>query len=413
MTISIIHGIELKMILMFRSRSINILVIWLSHAASMEKAALGAKSGGDTHILELSKKGDLLGHKVVMLTSNSGKLLLHAECGRLELHQVSIPFESYLLLKGRLGVGVLHALRPLRALFVKSKRRIDVIVAPSHYPVDVLSALFLHLRNPKSKIVVYLHGIFPEIPRKRLLLRTSSLLYNYFGFLILKMVADLIFVFNKHTWNFLLIAGLDHKKVFLTSNGVDVTNLNIVEDEKLFDACFLGRLAYNKGIPDLVKAWKLVCKLRKDAKIAVIGSGPEDKLLNELVVTEGLRNNIILFGFVSERRKHEILQSSKIFVFPSWMEGWGIAVAEAMACGLPVVAYNLPVYKEVFEDKLVTVPVGDADAMVERVVFLLENPEVARTIGEAGREFIKRYDWSQVAEKELSAILEMVTPLYH
>jgi len=71
-------------------------------------------------------------------------------------------------------------------------------------------------------------------------------------------------------------------------------------------------------------------------------------------------------------------------------------------------AYNLPIYKEVFDDKLMTVPLGDIDAMAKQVIYLLENPEVARKMGEANREFVKKYDWKTVAEKELFAIINLI-----
>ena len=55
-----------------------------------------------------------------------------------------------------------------------------------------------------------------------------------------------------------------------------------------------------------------------------------------------------------------------------------------------------------------TVPLGDIDAMAKQVIYLLENPEVARKMGEANREFVKKYDWKTVAEKELFAIINLI-----
>jgi glycosyltransferase involved in cell wall biosynthesis len=372
----------------------------------MEDAALGARAGGDTHIIEISRKGDSLGHTVVMLTSASGKLLLDVEGTRLKHHQISVPFENFLV-KSILGVGVLYTLRPFVAIFTRLKGRFDVIVTSSHYPSDVLSAFFLHLRNPKSKIVVYFHGI--SVPSKHgIFLRSLSTVFNYFGTLLTKKFGDLIFVINKPTKNFLLCLGVKDEKIVLTWNGVRMPVINLPLGIKSFDACFLGRFTKSKGVFDLVQIWKKVGETKNRAKLVIIGDGPERQHANELVLKEGLKNNLTLPGFLSGERKYELLQSSRVFVFPSYQESWGIAVAEAMVCGLPVVAYSLPVYKEVFEDKLVTVPLGDVDSMAKQVIFLLENPEVARKIGEEGREFVKKYDWNHVAEQELSAIIDLV-----
>jgi glycosyltransferase involved in cell wall biosynthesis len=372
----------------------------------MEKAALGAKAGGDTHIIELSKKGDLLGHKIVILTSNSGKLLLHTMGRQLELYQVSIPFERFLL-KGRFGVAVLYALRPLEALFFRSKRRFDVIVAPSHYPTDVLSALLLHLRNPNSKIIIYFHGISVP-PEHGLLLRTISTGHNYFGILLTIKLSDLVFVINRPSRDLLHHFGVKDTKIALTQNGINICDIKPTSHEKPFDACFLSRLTKSKGTSDLIKVWKKVCETR-NARLAIIGDGSEKQHINELSLKLGLENNIILLGLLSGDRKYEMLQASKVFVFPSYQESWGIAIAEAMACGLPAIAYNLPIYKEVFEDKLITVSLGDINAMAKQIICLLENPEDAKKTGEAGREFVKRYDWSILAERELAEIQACVT----
>jgi len=363
-------------------------------------------AGGDYHIIKVAQYWFRTDNVFFLLPRLGYDYVHKLIVGKIFVYNT--PLEKVNYRDGVIKVIILYVLRTLKALFFNVRDQFDIIIASSHYPHDVIPAIIFHLRNPNAKIVVYLHGFFPEIPHRKVFLRIPSLLYNYLGFLMMRRIADLILIFNKHTCNLLIHTGFDYKKVFLTSNGVDVATLNIVNDKKLFDACFLGRLVENKGIPDLVKVWKLVCRLRKDAKLAVIGSGPQEKLLNELATREGLKNNIILFGFVPEDRKYKVLQSSKVFVFPSYLEGWGIAIAEAMACGLPVVAYNLPIYKEVFDNKLITVPLGDVEEMAKQVIYLLENPEVARKMGEANRELVKKYDWKTVAEKELFAIINLI-----
>jgi len=383
----------------------DILVIWLSYLASIERAAVGAMAGGDTHIIEVSKKWNSLGHKVVVLTGNSGKLLLNVVGARLEICQASMPFENVLSNRS-LGEGILYILRPLRALFIKFKRRFDVIVTSSHYPVDVLTALFLHLRNPRSRIVVYLHGI--SIPTDNMFRSLVSAVYNLLGLLISIRFAHLIFVINIPTREYLLRLGVERERIVITTNGVKTDEIAHLRSEKIFDACFLGRLVKSKGVYDLVSTWKIVCNKRPNARLVILGDGPEKGRLKKLISEAGLEANITLFGFVFGNEKYKILKSSHMLIFPSYVESWGISIAEAMACGLPVVAYNLRVYKEIFDDNLVTVPLGDVDAMAKKVILLLENSSLANEIGEAGREFVKRYSWSKVAERELSDILKLV-----
>jgi len=361
-------------------------------------------SGGDYHIIKVAqcwnKTNDISFLIPELGYIYAGKLLP----GRIFVYKTPLERGGNNLLR----IIILYVMRTLRSLLFNPRKHFEVVIASSHYPHDVIPALFLRLRSPNAKFIVYFHGLFPEIPRQKILPRILSLVYNYLGFLILRKTADMIFVFNKHTRNILLHKGINHKKIVLTSNGIEIADWKMVNDEKLFDACFLGRLAENKGILDLVDIWKLVCKLRNDAKLVIIGDGPMGTQLNERIVNKGLKDNVLPLGFIPEDGKYRVLKSSKVFLFPSYLEGWGIAVAEAMACGLPVVAYNLPIYSEVFEDKLITVPVGNVNEMAKQVLFLLENPEVARKIGEESREFVKRYDWRIVGERELSEITTLV-----
>jgi glycosyltransferase involved in cell wall biosynthesis len=176
-----------------------------------------------------------------------------------------------------------------------------------------------------------------------------------------------------------------------------------VPKKKIFDLC-LGRHTRHKGIYDLLRILEIAREMKPNVKLVICGHGEETSKINELVRMKKLENNVLLLGFVQESKKYEVLCGSRVFIFPSYLEGWGTAITEAMFCGLPVIAYDLPVYKEVFGNKLITVPVGDVNAMAEQVIFLLNNPERAQEIGNSNKEFIKRYSWEEVANKEIDLI---------
>ena len=345
-------------------------------------------SGGENHIAEVSKYWSK-SHEVQILTPKDNTLI--AGLSRL------------LGLRLYLAILAIYTFRILKTPFI-SHRGSDIIIAVSHYPQDVLPAIFLHLMSPKSKLIVYHHGILIP-PEHGSLLRTGSILYNYVGSLFAIHFSHLIFTVNKSTRNYLLRFGAKSANVKVTDNGVNVTELDNVDNRpKCYDACFLGRLNKSKGVFDLPKIWAIVHNRLENMKLVVVGGGTEEDGLKKLTKNLHLEHSIILTGLISENKKYEVLKNSKVFIFPSYLESWGIAIAEAMVYGLPVVAYNLPAYKEVFEDKIVTVPVGDTDAMAKQVILLLENPEFSIEIGQKGREFVKKYDWRIIAERELMAI---------
>lgn len=354
-------------------------------------------SGGEEHILQVAKYWSR-DHDITFILPNLGynycKELLHGKT-----HIYNSPLEKEI--HGTFSVLIFYFVRILRAILYPSKEYFDVIIASSHYPYDVIPAMFMKLRLPSSKLVIYFHSL--DIPYQSLGFRwIVSIMSNYFGALLVKRCADLVFTVNTYTRNFLLSIGVKKDRISLISNGVEIKKFH--PKKKFFDLCFVGRHVKHKGIYDLLRILEIVCKTRPNTKLVICGHGEETSKINELIRKKKLENNVFLPGFVQENEKWKILCSSRIFVFPSRLEGWGIAIAEAMACGLPVIAYDLPIYKEVFGDRLITVPLGDVDAMAKHIILLLENPKRAKEIGNINKEYIKRYSWEKIAKEEMILI---------
>jgi len=168
----------------------------------------------------------------------------------------------------------------------------------------------------------------------------------------------------------------------------------------------LGRLNYSKGIFDLIEIWEKVCAVIPQARLAIIGGG-DKKIKEDLkkkITTLDLKNNIEVLGYLENKKAYSLLKSSKVFLFPSHEEGWGIVINEALACGLPVVSWDLPIYKPIFEDHIVQVKESDMENFSNEVIKLLENKELRNQIGSVGKEFIKKYSWDRITENEYQLI---------
>jgi glycosyltransferase involved in cell wall biosynthesis len=361
-------------------------------------------SGGDYHILRVVKEWEKCAD-VTMLASR----LFAGSNDYLTPNKVHVKDPiPYLEVSNPYLYMVITMVRAFFLIFSRFDDRYDVVIAPSHYVFHVLPCTFLKSRNRNALLVVYFHDV--AIATNNVVRKLLSTAHNLSGLLLVRLSADLVFVINESARGRCLKFGIKEEKIVKTSNAVDVISAvgdNVDIEAREFDACFLGRLEKSKGVFDLLSIWKLMRCQRPNARLAIMGDGPEKERVRKLSMKMGLENNFTLIGFVSGEEKYRMLKSSSVFVFPSYLESWGIAVAEAMSCGLPVVAYDLPVYKEVFEDKLVTVPLGDVDAMVRQVLLLLENPQDAKKTGEANREFVGRYDWSVVAQRELARIMKL------
>ena len=137
----------------------------------------------------------------------------------------------------------------------------------------------------------------------------------------------------------------------------------------------------------------------------MVGTGPEREAGAALAERVGLSDSVDWPGFVSEDEKRRILGESRVFLAPSYEEGWGISVCEALASGVPVVAYRHPVLDELFDGAYLGAQAGDVNGLAELAVSVLRNDALADSFSARGHETAERYDVARVAEQELETIL--------
>jgi glycosyltransferase involved in cell wall biosynthesis len=109
-------------------------------------------------------------------------------------------------------------------------------------------------------------------------------------------------------------------------------------------------------------------------------------------------------GGINEARKNELLGQARIGLSLSFEEGWGLSINEFLGAGLPVVAYDLPIFAHVFPGQLDLVPLGDRAGAARKILDWLGDESRRREQGRRGREFVTRYDYREVARAELEAL---------
>ena len=174
-----------------------------------------------------------------------------------------------------------------------------------------------------------------------------------------------------------------------------------------YDASFLGRISPNKGIIDLIRIWKGVVTVRPMAKIILMGAQTDNSFLKRvkrLIKKFNLMENIIITGPVSEIVKLENLKKSRVFLFPSYEEGWGISVTEAIVNGSLPVVYDLPAYNYLGKS-LPKVPIGDIENMVKYVMKFIDDNALRRKAIAELRSTLKSYTSENVAKVNLDSIL--------
>jgi glycosyltransferase involved in cell wall biosynthesis len=301
-------------------------------------------------------------------------------------------------------IRIVNALR-LRVTLISG----DILYASSDFLPDVLPASVIKHKNEKLVWVQEIYHLIPSPSR-----REGSFVTNLVSFIaqrislsLIRRNADIIFVLNNMIRTQLVTLGFSENRLFVTGAGINLVKIGEIREAPgpIYDACFLGRLHVAKGIFDLIEIWRLVTLKKSDAKLAIIYTGPKDLELDMLkkIKEANLDSNVFMLPLTGNDAL-SVVKSSKVFVFPSHEEGWGIAIAEAMACGLPVLAYDLPVYKEVFPHGMVTVPLNNIKRFSEEALILLENSDKRNNLGKKGRAQVTFYDWDSVAARELSFI---------
>lgn len=172
-------------------------------------------------------------------------------------------------------------------------------------------------------------------------------------------------------------------------NGVDVRYF--YPEPKRIDAQFtliaVGRLDVAKDYPNLLHATNLVRRQRDNFKLQIIGDGSRRVILQEMTESLGLTDKVEWLGI--RRDIPRLLNRADCFVLSSAWEGFGLVVAEAMACGLPVVATDCGGVKEVLGGERWLVPPKDPQALAEKVIEIMQMTDEQRLLlGKANRRRI-------------------------
>ncbi len=165
---------------------------------------------------------------------------------------------------------------------------------------------------------------------------------------------------------------------------------------------FLSRLNFKKGLDLLIPAFAAVAERRPDLHLVIAGpDGGMEAAARGWVAEHGIAARTSFVGLLSGGAKLGALRDAACFVLPSYSENFGIAVVEAMACGLPVlISDKVNIWREIAAARAGLVTTTQVTDVAAKLEALLADPEAAAAMGARARALVAaRWNWVAIAER--------------
>jgi len=208
---------------------------------------------------------------------------------------------------------------------------------------------------------------------------------------------DLIFVPSSFAYRTFVEEGIPNSKLRKNAYGVDLTTFRPVEKkDDIFRVIYVGIMSLQKGIPYLLQA--LAPLKLTNFELWLIGS-VQPEIRKFLAEYEGRYHYL---GTIPRSELYRYYSQGSVFVLGSIQEGFGLVQAQAMACGLPVIATTNTGAEDLFSDGAegFIVPIRDPEAIRDRVLKLYQDPELCKEMSRAALQRVRSTDgWNNYGER--------------
>lgn len=222
-----------------------------------------------------------------------------------------------------------------------------------------------------------------------------------------RLFSDELFVTNSKSTQERLsnIVDTDDNQIISNPIGIEPDDFNFCPDMGSDIVLSLSKLSPRKDIGTLLKAWKQVENEHSSAQLIIAGSGPLESELKSLAHELNLRR-VNFEGFVSESRKHELLEKALIYTLPTLYEGFGISNLEAMASGCAVVSTNTWGVKDYLADGCngIVIDKKSPNKLAKGILRLLNDRRLVKRLMRNGRETANLYTIQDSLDREVSII---------
>jgi glycosyltransferase involved in cell wall biosynthesis len=209
--------------------------------------------------------------------------------------------------------------------------------------------------------------------------------------------------------------GGDGAKVFVTHLGQEFRPCGHLPQLDLKDRfgisqqylLFVGFPNHRKNLPGLIRAFALALRRLSETYDLVICGDIHTKIESEYaailktIAETGMKDRVKFIGYLENEELQSLMAGARAFVFPSFYEGFGLPVVEAMACGTPVLVSDIPVLREIAGEAAVYVDPHDDGDIASGICRLLSDERLGADLRVRGSAQAADFTWKETARKTL------------
>lgn len=374
------------------------------------KRGLGVWGGGERQFYEISRRVAAQGHDMTILTCRFPGQPAEEVVDDIKIYRVGLSRDP------KTG-GARKAVWPIFSYILKTAKQAiklapDLIHCNTYFPVYP-GGMAAHSEG--IPLVTTFHDIYGL---KGWVESQRSFIWGSLGHLATTVAAGIphkkVIAVSPQCKQKLIDLGIKEEKITIIPNGVDLKLFDSISAEKVHNQIlYVGRLVEFKHVDWLIEAFAQVLKKLPDAKLKIVGGGPEREKLENLVKKLELDARVTFTGLTpTYEAVTRYYTESEVFVLPSTVEGEAIALKEAMAAGLPLIAMNIPgsgvlsLVKD-GENGFLLEP-GRPELLAEKLIQLLQDEKLRKRMGAAGRKFVEKFDWDAIANRTLRVYREAI-----
>lgn len=216
------------------------------------------------------------------------------------------------------------------------------------------------------------------------------------------MYADRVIAVSQYTAQMIMSRyRVDTGNIRIVHNAFTLQHQQSSKKHKIFKGTtilFLGRITLQKGPDYFLEVAEIVLKSHPEARFIVAGTGDMGRKLLRKSANLKLKNRFLFTGFLNRKQVDKILKASDIYVLPSVSEPFGIAPLEAMAYGITSIISKQSGVAEVVTHAF-KIDFWDVNLMAETIIYLIEKPDICKSMGQTGKEEVHHILWDEAAEK--------------